>query len=93
MQFSKALRQRVRDGEITRSIRIWQQPRVKVGGRYPLAPGEIEVTRIVPMDAEELTDEIARETGFEDLDDLLATAQHGRGRHIFRVDFVYHEAG
>ena len=67
MQFSKELRPRVRSGEITTSVRIWKQPRVKVGGRYALPPGEIEVTSIEGLSREELTDAIARRSGFDDL--------------------------
>ena len=43
MQFAKQLRDRVRRGEITCSVRIWIRPHVKAGGRYSLLPGEIEV--------------------------------------------------
>jgi len=32
--FTKRLRPGVRSGEITCSVRIWQRPHVKVGGRY-----------------------------------------------------------
>ena len=46
MQFAKQLRERVVRGEITCSVRIWQQPRVKVGGRYPIGPGAIHVTSL-----------------------------------------------
>ena len=36
MVFSKDLRERVRRGRITCSVRIWTRPHVKVGGRYQL---------------------------------------------------------
>jgi len=39
----------VRSGEVTCSVRIWKQPRVKVEGRYALLPGEIEVVSIRAM--------------------------------------------
>ena len=41
MQFTKALREGVRRGEITCSVRIWLRPHVKVGGRYRMEEGEI----------------------------------------------------
>ena len=72
------------------SVRIWKQPRVRVGGRYSLPPGEIEVTSIEAVPREGLSDEIARESGFADLEDLLAVAQHGDGETVFLVSFVYH---
>jgi len=90
MQFTKTLRSRVQSGELTMSVRIWKRPHVKMGGRYALPPGEIEVTSIEAIPVERLTDEIARESGFEDLASLLEVAQHGRGETVFIVRFVYH---
>ena len=43
MVFAKRLRERVRSGEITCSVRIWMTPRVRVGARYRMEPGEIEI--------------------------------------------------
>jgi hypothetical protein len=34
MTFDKRLRDGVRTGRITCSVRIWMRPHVKVGGRY-----------------------------------------------------------
>lgn len=34
MVFTKRLRERVMRREITCSVRIWQKPHVRVGGRY-----------------------------------------------------------
>ncbi len=89
MQFAKALRPRVRSGEITCSVRIWKQPRVKVGGRYGLAPGEIEVTAIRLISHEDITPALAKRSGFESVQDLLKVAQHGKGEHVFLVEFVF----
>ena len=89
MMFAKPLRARVRSGEITRSVRIWLTPRVRVGGRYPLLDGFVEVTRLQEVDLADLTDALARETGFESLEALMETARHGRGERVFLVDFVF----
>ena len=89
MMFAKPLRERVRSGEITTSVRIWLTPRVKVGGRYPLLDGFIEVTRLQEVDLEDVTEAMARQGGFASLDDLMATAKHGRGERVFIVDFVF----
>ena len=72
-------------GEVTCSIRIWQSPRVRVGGRYPLGPGHVEVTRMVEIDLDDVTAELARRSGFADLDDLMAIARPRRGRRGVRV--------
>ena len=40
MMFAKRLRDGVRRGEITTSVRIWLRPRVRVGTRYRMEEGE-----------------------------------------------------
>ena len=91
MVFAKQLRDRVRRGEITCSVRIWMGPRVKVGGRYRMDRGSIEVTSIRPITREDITPELARRSGFKGIVDLLKVAQHGRGRNIYLVEFRYRE--
>jgi len=49
------LRDRIRQGEITCTVRLWQRPHVKVGGRYPLAPGRIVVTQMFEIALSEVT--------------------------------------
>ncbi|PZQ56848.1 MAG: hypothetical protein DI570_20455 [Phenylobacterium zucineum] len=87
--FAKPLRARVRSGEITTSIRVWLTPRVRVGGRYPLLDGQIEVTRLQEVDLDDISEAMARESGFESLEALMKTARHGRGERVFIVDFVF----
>jgi hypothetical protein len=90
MQFTKRLRPLVQGGEVVCSVRIWQQPRVKVGGRYALPPGHIEVTALRELSRSQITPKLARRSGFDSVDELLRVAQHGEGRFIFLVEFVYH---
>lgn len=89
MQFHKALRERVRTGEITSTVRLWQSPRVRVGGVYALPPGKIQVTRLRELSLADVTPELARRTGFSGVVDLLKVAKHGPGRRVFLVDFRY----
>ena len=89
MVFTKRLRERVRRGEITCSVRIWMRPHVKIGGRYPMDEGAIEVDSIKPIDFEDITPELARESGFLDVIDLLKIAKHGKGENIYLVRFHY----
>jgi len=91
MLFAKQLRERIRRGEITCSVRIWLRPRVKVGGRYRMERGFVEVTSIRPITREDVTPELARRSGFKGIVDLLKVAQHGRGRNIFLVEFRYRD--
>jgi hypothetical protein len=87
--FTKRLRDGVRRGEITTSIRIWMQPRVTVGKRYPMDEGEIEVESILPIGLGDVTPELARESGFKGVVDLLKVAKHGRGANVYLVRFRY----
>ncbi|MFL5296411.1 MAG: hypothetical protein ACJ798_08520 [Phenylobacterium sp.] len=90
MMFAKRLRVGVMAGEITASVRIWQRPHVKVGGRYPLGGGHIEVTSIREISIHDITPSLARSTGFEGVVDLLKVAKHGPGERVFLVEFEYH---
>jgi hypothetical protein len=87
--FTKRLRDGVRRGDITCSVRIWMCPHVKVGGRYPTEGGEIEVDAILPIEMADITPEVARASGFKGVVDLLKVAKHGRGENIYLVRFHY----
>jgi len=91
MIFAKQLRDRVMLGEITCSVRIWQRPRVKVGGRYPIGPGAIRVTSLREIEWESITPGLARRSGFDSVEDLLSVAKHGRGENLYLVEFEYVE--
>jgi hypothetical protein len=87
--FTKRLRDGVRRGDITCSVRIWMRPHVKVGGRYPMEEGHIEVDAVLPIGLADVTPELARASGFKGVVDLLKVAQHGRGRNVYLVRFHY----
>jgi hypothetical protein len=89
MMFAKRLRERVISGEITASVRVWQRPHVKVGGRYALGSGHVEVTSIREIGFAGITPALARETGFEGVVDLLKLAKHGPGERVFLVEFEF----
>jgi hypothetical protein len=91
MMFARQLRDRVMLGEITCSVRIWQRPRVRVGGRYRLGPGEICVTSVREIEWEKVTPELARRSGFDSVEQLLSVAKHGRGDNVYLVEFEYGE--
>ena len=93
MMFTKRLQGPVMRGEVTCSVRIRQRPRVKIGGRYPLGPGAIEVTSLREIDLADVTPELARRSGFAGLVDLLKVAKHGPGERVFVVEFEYREGG
>ena len=89
MMFTKRLREPVMRGEITCSVRIWQSPRVKVGERYRLGEGAVEVTSLRQIELTDITPQLARDSGFEGVVDLLKTAKHGRGEKVYLVRFEY----
>lgn len=92
MQFLASLRDRIRRGEITSTIRLWQRPHVKVGGRYAMPPGEIVVTGVFEIALADITPELARRSGFSGVVELLKVATHGSGRRVFLIEFRYEHA-
>jgi len=71
------------------TVRLWQGPRVKVGGKYPLSPGHVVVTKVFEISLADVTPELARRSGFAGVVDLLKVAKHGAGRRVFLVEFHY----
>lgn len=51
--------------------------------------GEIEVDSIQPIGFPDITPELARESGFLGVLDLLKVAKHGRGENIYLIRFHY----
>jgi len=89
MVFTRKLRDGVRRGRIRCSVRIWQRPHVKVGGRYPMDEGQIVVDSIETIRIKDITHDLARAGGFESVADLLGTAKHGPGRNVYLIRFHY----
>ena len=89
MTFAKRLREGVRRGEITCSVRIWTRQHVRVGARYRMEEGAIEVDSIEQIGLPDITPELARESGFLGVLDLLKVAKHGRGDKIYLIRFHY----
>ncbi|MGD0735841.1 MAG: ASCH domain-containing protein [Terracidiphilus sp.] len=89
MVFTKRLREGVINGQITCSVRIWTSPHVKVGNRYRMGDGEIEIESITPIGFPDITPALARESGFTGVLDLLKIAKHGKGDNIYLIRFHY----
>lgn len=62
---------------------------MKVGNRYPMDEGEIEVDSIEPIGLPDITPAFARASGFLGVVDLLKIAKHGRGERIYLIRFHY----
>ena len=89
MQFTKRLRDPIKRGEVTTSIRIWRSPRVKVGHRYKLEDGFVLIEKISEIELADITPKLARESGFAGVVDLLKTAKHGAGENVYLIRFRY----
>lgn len=62
---------------------------VTVGKRYRMDEGEIEVDSIQLIGFPDITPQLARESGFLGVIDLLKVAKHGKGENIYLVQFHY----
>ncbi len=90
MVFTKRLRNGVRSGDITCSVRFWLRPKVKVGGRYMVdGQGEIEIDSIEQIGFPDITPALAQASGFLGVLDLLKVARHGKGENIYLIRFHY----
>ena len=91
MQFSPDLRDRVADGAVTVSYRLWSRPKVKVGGVYRSGSVMIQVDEIDLLPFSSITDEDLAHTGERDVEALRLRAAHAGPIHddtlLYRVQF------
>jgi hypothetical protein len=91
VQFSKELRDDVIAGDITVSFRLWSRPKVRVGGRYPVGPGYIEVDAVELMPFSSITPADLRRSGEPDMESLRQRAAHAgpvtEDTLLYRVEF------
>jgi len=91
VQFSPDLRDRVADGTITLSYRLWSRPKVKVGGVYRSGSVMIEVDEIELLPFSSITDEDLARTGEPDVETLRRRAAHAGpildDTFVYRVEF------
>jgi hypothetical protein len=91
MTFSRELREAVAAGDITVSIRLWQRPQVKVGGRYPVDHVAIEVDAVELLPFSEVSQVDVRRSGEADRESLRRRAAHagpiGEDTLVYRVEF------
>ncbi len=91
MEFSPELRNEVLSGDITVSIRLWRRARVRVGGRYRVGAGQIEVDDVVLLPFAAVTAADVRRCGESDREALRRRAAHAGpiadDTLVFRVAF------
>ena len=88
MMFTKRLREGVRQGRITCSVRSWKRPHVKMGGIYPMEDGHIIVDTIQPISLTDVTGELARRSGFKGVVDLIKVASIAAARTSISLSFI-----
>src|SRR4051812_2034895 len=76
MQFSSDLRPLVLSGDVTVSVRLWSRPKVRQGGRYPVADGVFEVDSVELVPFSVIDDEDVRRSGEVSREALRERAAH-----------------
>jgi len=66
---------------------------VKLGGRYRMDDGHIVVDSIDPIKVNDITHDLACESGFDSVEELLRVARHGRGHKVYLIRFHYLRPG
>jgi hypothetical protein len=91
VEFSKELRDDVIAGAITVSFRLWQRPKVRVGGRYRVGAAQIEVDAVELLPFAAITAADVRRSGETDRETLRRRAAHagpvGDDTLLYRVEF------
>jgi hypothetical protein len=51
--------------------------------------GHIVVDSVEPISLDDVTYDLARESGFQSVEDLLEIARHGKGENVYLIRFHY----
>jgi hypothetical protein len=91
MEFSRELRDDVLAGDITLTVRLWQRPQVKEGGRYRVGLGMIEVDAVELVPFAAITEADLRRAGEPDRQTLRKRAAHAGPIDdetlVYRIEF------
>ena len=89
--FSPDLRDGVANGDITVSVRLWQRPKVKAGGRYASHDTIIEVDSVELLPFAAIADDDVVRSGEPDREALRRRAAHAGPIEdetlVYRVEF------
>lgn len=91
MHFSPELRAGVASGDITVSVRLWQRPKVRVGGRYRSHECTIEVDAMELLPFSAITDEDLARSGEVDREAMRQRTAHAGpvddDTLVYRIEF------
>lgn len=91
MEFSRELRADVLSGDITLTFRLWRTPKVKVGGRYRVGVGHVEVDSIELVPFSSIDEADVRRAGEADRESLRRRAAHAgpieEDTLLYRIEF------
>jgi hypothetical protein len=91
MEFSPELREKVSAGDVTVSFRLWQRPRVRVGGVYAVRGAEIQIDAVDLMPFFAISNADVRQSGERDRESLRKRAAHAGPINddtvLYRVEF------
>jgi hypothetical protein len=91
VQFSPELRESVAAGDITVSIRLWQRPKVKAGGRYASHGCVVVVDSIELLPFAAVTADDVVRSGERDRESLRQRAAHAGPINddtlVYRIEF------
>ena len=91
MHFSPELRDDVASGRITLSFRLWQRPKVKVGGQYATHGVRIEIDSMEMVPFSSVTPADVRRSGEKDRESLRQRAAHAGpiddDTLVYRIEF------
>jgi hypothetical protein len=91
VEFSPELRPALIAGDVTVSVRLWQRPRVRAGGRYKVGPATIEVDLIELVPFSSISKDDVRWAGEPDRETLRRRAAHAGpiddDTLVYRIEF------
>jgi ASCH domain-containing protein len=91
VEFSRELRPGVLSGDITVTFRLWSRPKVKVGNRYRVETGQVEVDDIELVPFASIDGSDLRRSGEADMEQLRRRAAHAGPIEddtlLYRIEF------
>ena len=88
MLLKKAVLDAIKAGDISLVFRRWLRPSVKTGGTLKTAIGVLSIDSCIPIERSDITEEDARDAGYESRASLLAELDTREGS-IYRIQVHY----